>query len=567
MNKMNEVTRYIRPMVLWSVVRSRFDSREPFTDHVNRARPTHDGRRCNRHAPELRRCLPATSAGRDGHAGDRRPCRPGRDAGSVDADLARRRSPRPAPGSAASAGRTSSRARCRACGPMPTSVADRRPVQPQPLPVRPRVDRRPGAAPGSPPAARPCPGRRAAAPADRRARRGGRRPASRRRAGRRVAAPARSPDRCAGRRRRARRSTAPSRTGSRAQRVGDHGHRPRVGPGGPAGRVAARRRARRRPRPAPGPGRAARWWPVPPPRSSSGAGPPVVPRARRRRAPRSPRRSGRRRGTRRGRPPSRRSPPTAAGAAGGSRVTCPCRARSKRVPGRAAQAAVVRGGQRAAPQTGQASSATAAAGSGGARAHRAGRDGVEGDVAQLAVVGDRGDEGAVRLAATVGRRAGVEQPQPAVAPWCPTGCGCARTRGRRRRGSGRRSAPRAPSCHPSRVRRRCADRRSRPGPPRAAARAARRGRCCRTPPISRRDRALELVQQRDVDPVAGVHDDVGAPRSPPTASEVGRATAEERACRRSTPAKQARRHGPRPLRCCLRPTTGPPSARHIEDAP
>ena len=31
MNQMNEVTRYIRPMVLWSVVRSRFVSREPFT--------------------------------------------------------------------------------------------------------------------------------------------------------------------------------------------------------------------------------------------------------------------------------------------------------------------------------------------------------------------------------------------------------------------------------------------------------------------------------------------------------------------------------------------------------
>ena len=31
MNQMNDVVRYIRPMVLWSVVRSRLDSREPFS--------------------------------------------------------------------------------------------------------------------------------------------------------------------------------------------------------------------------------------------------------------------------------------------------------------------------------------------------------------------------------------------------------------------------------------------------------------------------------------------------------------------------------------------------------
>ena len=31
MKNANEVARYIRPMVLWSVVRSRFDSREPFS--------------------------------------------------------------------------------------------------------------------------------------------------------------------------------------------------------------------------------------------------------------------------------------------------------------------------------------------------------------------------------------------------------------------------------------------------------------------------------------------------------------------------------------------------------
>ena len=31
MKNTNDVVRYIRPMVLWSVVRSRFDSREPFS--------------------------------------------------------------------------------------------------------------------------------------------------------------------------------------------------------------------------------------------------------------------------------------------------------------------------------------------------------------------------------------------------------------------------------------------------------------------------------------------------------------------------------------------------------
>ena len=31
MKNVNDVVRYIRPMVLWSVVRSRFDSREPFS--------------------------------------------------------------------------------------------------------------------------------------------------------------------------------------------------------------------------------------------------------------------------------------------------------------------------------------------------------------------------------------------------------------------------------------------------------------------------------------------------------------------------------------------------------
>ena len=31
MKKTNDVVRYIRPMVLWSVVRSRFDSRDPFS--------------------------------------------------------------------------------------------------------------------------------------------------------------------------------------------------------------------------------------------------------------------------------------------------------------------------------------------------------------------------------------------------------------------------------------------------------------------------------------------------------------------------------------------------------
>ena len=31
MKNVNDVVRYIKPMVLWSVVRSRFDSREPFS--------------------------------------------------------------------------------------------------------------------------------------------------------------------------------------------------------------------------------------------------------------------------------------------------------------------------------------------------------------------------------------------------------------------------------------------------------------------------------------------------------------------------------------------------------
>ena len=76
------------------------------------------------------------------------------------------------------------------------------------------------------------------------------------------------------------------------------------------------------------------------------------------------------------------------------------------VPAGAAQRRRVRRRGASGPaQTGQASRATARPSSGGRRAHRARRDGVEDDVPQLAVVGDRGHEGAVRLAAAVGGRA------------------------------------------------------------------------------------------------------------------------------------------------------------------
>ena len=92
---------------------------------MNRAGPTHDGRRCNRHVPELRRCARRHIGGTARRAGDGRPPRTRR---RQDAAGRSRSAPRRCTsiGSGKRRQRPSGRrprARCRACGPMPTSVA------------------------------------------------------------------------------------------------------------------------------------------------------------------------------------------------------------------------------------------------------------------------------------------------------------------------------------------------------------------------------------------------------------------------------------------------------------
>src|SRR4051794_41155910 len=63
----NEVVRYIRPMVLWSVVRSRFDSREPFTaTWAGLGRLTMGAGAIVVTGRELRRCSASTSARQGG---------------------------------------------------------------------------------------------------------------------------------------------------------------------------------------------------------------------------------------------------------------------------------------------------------------------------------------------------------------------------------------------------------------------------------------------------------------------------------------------------------------------
>ena len=117
--------------------------------------------------------------------------------------------------------------------------------------------------------------------------------------------------------------------------------------------------------------------------------------------------------------------------------------------------------------------------------------------------------GARRLPAAVGRRAGVEQSHAGGRHGVPRDVAVPEHQHVEPRVGG--VAPRlAPASRPpSRARRRPADRRARRGRRAAAGRAAPGRRCCRSseqPPRAR----LERVEQRDVDPVAGVHDDVGA---------------------------------------------------------
>ena len=211
--------------------RGRRRSRLPLT-HLRRRRTPVRGARPDGRAPQ---------AVRDRSAGP-----------AVGGDVDGRRSPGPAPAGRASAAATAPGVRCRACGPMPTSVATAARLSSQLLPVagRPRPVRRCGSSVAASRAALSGSTRQQAQRADQLAR-GGRRPASPRPAGRPGAAPARSPGRCAGRRRRA---PGPGRRPGPA--AGPSCPRPPPPPAGgpapPGGRRRARSRGRRPPRRAPG---------------------------------------------------------------------------------------------------------------------------------------------------------------------------------------------------------------------------------------------------------------------------------------------------------------------------
>ena len=137
-------------------------------DHASRARPTHDGCRCNRHGAQLRRVpgrllgadkagAPTTAAHGAARFAAGQPRRP------VGADVDRDGDPHRL---RQAAERRLERRPPQVPGvrPHPDERGDGRPVQPQLLPVRRRRDRRAGAARGSPPGARPCRGPPAAAP-------------------------------------------------------------------------------------------------------------------------------------------------------------------------------------------------------------------------------------------------------------------------------------------------------------------------------------------------------------------------------------------------------------------
>ena len=255
------------------------------------------------------------------------------------------------------------------------------------------------------------------------------------------------------------------------------------------------------------------------------------------RTPRSPRRAATRAG-RAGRPTRRVRPgPRAAGAAGGSPPWCRCsRGAAAPSPSRALRARLDRRPRVGTHADREVAQVRVTAGPRGrataqeptSRGTRCSR------TSRTRAVRERAASGTCRrLAPPVGGRAGVEQPQARRARSCPTGCGCGRTPAGRRRGT------------------RAAQRRSRPaaGPvscttatrtPSSVGRATSGSRAPQVGPVvvadhasSRRGPRLERVEQRDVDPVAGVDDDVGARRPRPTPRRAGRGPAGARGCRRA----------------------------------
>jgi hypothetical protein len=172
------------------------------------------------------------------------------------------------------------------------------------------------------------------------------------------------------------------------------------------------------------------------------------------------------------------------------------------------------------------------------------------DTGEGAVGGGGGHPGEGGHAAAVGGGAGLSSRSPegatvsqgmwlcpntstSTSGWAPRSAAPARSRRRSR--APPRSGPRRPP----------------PGPPRAAGPAAPGRRCCRTPrpaggPL------LQPVQQVDLDPVAGVHHDVGrVDRRPDRPGKILRPPRQV-----GVGDQQQVRHGPSRLRCRGATTTG-----------